>query len=165
MDLDLQSDRSCVLNSNFSVQSTRIEFTTEQKSLLMSEFSRSPYISCKRRDYLSTKLGIGKQHICTWFYRRRFHIRDCEVQINWSGMSKITIIYICHSSQNCVSFFYISVCSLVSFCIIICAMFRFFGMNVCLRKSFRLTKNLKDRQVIKVNWNITFHANNNNNNR
>ena len=74
-----------VLNSNLLVQWTRAEIMTEQKSLLMSEFSRSPYLNCKRRDYLSAKLGIGKQHICTWFERRRTHLRDCEVQINWNG--------------------------------------------------------------------------------
>ena len=142
-----------VSNSNLLVQWTRTEFTTERKSLLLIEFSRSPYITCKRRDYLSTKLGIGKQHICAWFDRRRTHLRDCEVQINWNG----NVDNYNHTNMSLcpnLSQFFLSICLydhlffLYNYLSFFCLSF---GMNICVRVLFRFTKIIKDRRVLKVN--------------
>ena len=54
-------------------------------SLLMSEFWHSPYINCNRTKYLSTKLGITKGDVCTWFNHQRYYIRKLEAQVIWKG--------------------------------------------------------------------------------
>ena len=63
----------------------RHDLTTEEKSLLMSEFSRSPYATCEIKRYLSTKLGMSTHQICCWFDHRRYFIRSLETQVNWEG--------------------------------------------------------------------------------
>ena len=63
----------------------------------MSEFSRSPYITIKRRGYLSEKLGITEREVGAWFDQRRYLLRSHKVQINWHGnQHHYSPVFICH---------------------------------------------------------------------
>ena len=51
----------------------------------MSELSRSPYITCKRRGYLSTELGMKEREVRAWFQQTRRQLCKRKAKINWQG--------------------------------------------------------------------------------
>ena len=70
---------------DFAGRKIRHAPTTNETSMLMSEFSRSPYVTCKTRRYLAAKLGTSEHKVRGWFDRRRLFVRSLEAQINWEG--------------------------------------------------------------------------------
>ena len=70
---------------SFLAPKSQLHYTTKQTSLLMSEFRHSPYITCQRRKYLSTKVGLKVLEIGTWFDNQRYFLRNLKAPVNWKG--------------------------------------------------------------------------------
>ena len=60
-------------------------YTPKQKSLLMSEFCSSPYLTRKKRTYLQEELGKTGREIDSWFDCQRKSIRELKAQVSWNG--------------------------------------------------------------------------------
>ena len=84
-------------------------YTPKQRSLLMSEFCRCPYISSKQKERLSEKLGKGVREIGDWFDRQRTRIRQLEAQVTWKGNHDLLSLFLIFS-----------LCVFLSLCVLFC---------------------------------------------
>ena len=102
---------------HFLANRETVKTTTYQRSQLESEFSHRPYMTQKRRQYLSTKLGLRKHEIYVWFKHRRNHIPTLEAQINWNGnLHLYSPTYACSVFHSACFFVNLLVCLSLIFC-------------------------------------------------